>query len=250
MAFELAQPHQGIKAGRLRLLAVPKERLKAIAVALDRIEVRLKIIRGEGTHSIGIVNNSPLAASDRYNEFMLDWMNELSVLLDAEFRARRVVATLATVGLDGAPRARMVFVRHLDAETGEIRFTTDARSQKVAELARQPMAELVFWTPHERVQVRVRGPMGIVPEASAINDQWAELREASRALFFWPPPGEPRHKDELFPKTVAADAPPPETFIVLAMHPTEVECLELNDSPHRRRKWSAVEHWMPHLLNP
>jgi pyridoxamine 5'-phosphate oxidase len=78
-------------------------------------------------------------------------------LADAE-RAKLTEATamtLATATPGGAPSARMVLLKGLDARG--LVFFTDYRSQKGAELARNPHAALVFyWADLER-QVRVTG---------------------------------------------------------------------------------------------
>ena len=63
--------------------------------------------------------------------------------------------TLATVGADGAPDARIVLLKGVDARG--FAFFTDYRSQKGRDLAARPQAALVlFWQELER-QVRIRG---------------------------------------------------------------------------------------------
>src|SRR5262245_58370980 len=67
--------------------------------------------------------------------------------------------TLATVGADGRPDARMVICRGFDAAIGTFVFYTDRDSNKGAELAARPWAALVFhWDAVER-QIRVAGPV-------------------------------------------------------------------------------------------
>jgi len=68
---------------------------------------------------------------------------------------------LATVGTDGAPNARMVVLRGVDAR-GFV-FYTSRTSAKGRELERDPRAALVFhWNQLER-QVRVRGKVARMP---------------------------------------------------------------------------------------
>ena len=83
-------------------------------------------------------------------------MKELMLVAEAEYHARRVVATLATVDPTGQPHARTVIIRRLDAGQDSVWITSDARSDKVAHLAANPLAELLFWLPHERQQFRLR----------------------------------------------------------------------------------------------
>lgn len=112
------------------------------------------------------------------------------------------------------------------------------------------MAELVLWTPHERQQFRVRGAVEIVRSGEIRADMWTDLSDNARALFFGPPPGEPRRPDERFIDVVSSDVPPPETFVLLALRPVEVEALELNEFPHRRRRWKRANRWQVEMINP
>jgi pyridoxamine 5'-phosphate oxidase len=63
--------------------------------------------------------------------------------------------TLATVGADGTPSARVVLLKGFD-ERGFV-FFTDYRSQKGRELQRNPRAALVLYWPELERQVRITG---------------------------------------------------------------------------------------------
>jgi pyridoxamine 5'-phosphate oxidase len=181
---------------------------------------------------------------------MTEWMQELSLLSEAEFHNRRIVATLATVDVNGNPRARTVFVRSMDPVANTIWTTTDARSAKVAQLQARPMAELCFWTPHERQQFRILGRIEIASEGALRDEIWQQMSGAARALFFWPAPGEPCKAGDEFIATVSAATPVPANFLLLALRPIEVESLELNDTPHRRRRWREANGWKVERINP
>ena len=181
---------------------------------------------------------------------MSDWISELRLLVDAEYHARRMIATLATVDAQGNPRARTVIVRRIDPKTGAIAITTDARSPKVAHLASHPASELVFWMFNERLQFRLLGNAEIIRNGPLRDEIWKELNDSGRALFLWPPPGEHRKPDDVFPEKLSADKPPPASFVLLVLHPWEVEALELNDTPHRRRRWRKANDWNVELINP
>jgi pyridoxamine 5'-phosphate oxidase len=74
--------------------------------------------------------------------------------------------TLATATADGAPSARMVLLKGVEAE-GFV-FYTGYESRKAEELERNPRAALVFYWPSLGRQVRVEGPVEHVsPEESA-----------------------------------------------------------------------------------
>jgi pyridoxamine 5'-phosphate oxidase len=63
--------------------------------------------------------------------------------------------TLATVGRDGAPSARIVLLKGID-ERGFV-FFTDYRSRKGEELKHNPRAALVLYWPELERQVRITG---------------------------------------------------------------------------------------------
>ena len=181
---------------------------------------------------------------------MVEWMQELALLAEAEYHARRVVAALATVDSAGHPHARTVIVRRLDAATPALWITSDARSNKIAQLQACPVAELVFWMPHERLQFRLRGPVEIMRDGPVRQEIWEDLNDAGRAMFSWPPSGQPRREQDFFAQSVAAKTPPPESFVLLVLRPSEAESVELNEFPHRRRRWRKESEWRVEMINP
>jgi pyridoxamine 5'-phosphate oxidase len=89
-------------------------------------------------------------------------------LAEANERVRNATAmALATVAPDGTPTARMVICRGFDVRAGWFVFYTDRDSDKGADLAARPRAALVFhWTELER-QIRVEGPVSLVPDTDS-----------------------------------------------------------------------------------
>ena len=73
--------------------------------------------------------------------------------------------TLATVDADGAPDARMVLLKGVDASG--FTFFTNTQSAKGRELAAHAAAALVFHWKSLRRQVRVRGRVETVSDAEA-----------------------------------------------------------------------------------
>lgn len=89
------------------------------------------------------------------------WMEEAQKSEPADPTAM----TLATVGDDGLPNARMVLLKGVDSR-GFV-FYTNTESQKGRELAAHPKAALVFHWKSLTRQVRVRGPVERVTDAEA-----------------------------------------------------------------------------------
>jgi pyridoxamine 5'-phosphate oxidase len=89
--------------------------------------------------------------------------------------------TLATVGADGQPSARMVLLKHADAD-GFV-FYTNLESRKARELKANSRAAMCFhWAPLER-QVRVEGRVKPVTDAEA--DAYFASRPRGSQLGAW-----------------------------------------------------------------
>jgi len=92
--------------------------------------------------------------------------------------------TLATVGVDGGPAARIVLLKELDARG--FCFYTNYESRKGKELAADPRAALLFfWVELER-QVRIEGVTEHV--SAAESDAYFALRPRLSRLGAWASP--------------------------------------------------------------
>ncbi len=86
--------------------------------------------------------------------------------------------TLATVGLDGSPSARIVLLK--DFSPSGFVFFTNYLSQKGQELDHNPHVALVFWWGELERQVRIEGKVQkVTPEES---DQYFQLRPRGSQL--------------------------------------------------------------------
>ncbi len=157
---------------------------------------------------------------------------------------------LASVDADGSPRCRTVVAREVDAHT--LRLVSDARADKVTQLAREPRAEVCWYLTEAREQFRLRGhARRLAPDDPAHLRLWLAQSPASRASYTWPAPGTPRLADDAFADSLPADAPPPATFAVIELRLTEVDWLSLRTHPHERRRFTlAGDTWQPTRLRP
>jgi pyridoxamine 5'-phosphate oxidase len=89
--------------------------------------------------------------------------------------------TLATVGEDGHPSARIVLLKAVT--DGDFVFFTDYRSRKGRELDRTPEAALVFWWHPLARQVRVTGT--VVRTTAAESDGYFLTRPEGSRLGAW-----------------------------------------------------------------
>ncbi|MEB3317137.1 MAG: pyridoxamine 5'-phosphate oxidase family protein [Cyanobacteriota bacterium] len=159
---------------------------------------------------------------------------------------------LATVAADGTPRVRTLVFRGWVGGAA-LELLTDGRSAKAGELARQPAVELCWLLPRARSQFRLRGQLEPLPEAEERAERerhWRGLSPGGRALWSWPPPGEPRTADAAFPESVPDGAPLPAPFQLLRIALVRVELLELLGHPHRRRLWRLETGWAEEGVNP
>lgn len=150
----------------------------------------------------------------------------------ADRRSPLHTPTLATIGLDGAPRLRTVVLRGFDAAARRCRIHTDRRSAKVAELLRDPRAALHGYDPGLAVQLRLEGRARVHADDAVADAAWATSRPASRACYaIGPAPG----------SAVAAPPPAPEdahsgraNFAVVELEFAGLEWLHLDSAGHRR----------------
>ena len=92
--------------------------------------------------------------------------------------------TLATVGPDGAPDARMVLLKGHGPDG--FRFFTNYESIKAAQIAADSRAALVvYWREHDR-QVRVRGSVERLP--ATVSDAYFVTRSRESRLGAWASP--------------------------------------------------------------
>ncbi|MGY2049474.1 pyridoxamine 5'-phosphate oxidase family protein [Methylobacterium sp. JK268] len=100
--------------------------------------------------------------------------------------------TLATAGLDGAPRLRTVVLRGVDPALRSLRFHTDRRSDKAAEIAREPRVALHAYEPGAKIQVRIEGRAEIHGDGPVADEAWAAALPMSRICYgIDPGPGTP-----------------------------------------------------------
>src|SRR5256885_1800486 len=81
--------------------------------------------------------------------------------------------TLATVGADGRPSARVVLLK--DADEDGLVFYTNLQSRKGREALARPEVALLFWWGPLETQVRFEGP------AERVSDEEADAYFATRA---------------------------------------------------------------------
>jgi pyridoxamine 5'-phosphate oxidase len=104
---------------------------------------------------------SPLARSDLAADPVAQFRNWLDAARQAGLEEPDAM-TLATATPAGRPSARVVMLKHFDAE-GFV-FSTNYRSRKGGELETNPFAALLFHWPPQNRQVRIEGRTQPAPQ--------------------------------------------------------------------------------------
>lgn len=145
---------------------------------------------------------------------------------------------LATQGIDqSGPQARTVVLRHADASLWTLRVYTDARSAKCAELAAQPLAQLIFWSKRLHWQLRVSVLTTVEFEGEQVNTVWERLRQSRAAADYLSalPPGHIQSSGEPVEEN-PGDALREHHLAILNFKVTSMEWLALSQDGHRRAR--------------
>ncbi len=166
---------------------------------------------------------------------------------------------LATVGNDGKPANRTVVFRGFIGDTNQLKFVTDARSEKAGQIDSNPWGEACWYFPKTREQFRISGMLSLVrntePDSElqkARQSAWQEISEGARAQFAWPEPGKPRGDAGAFALVPPADTEPLPHFCLLLLVPAVVDHLELRGDPQNRciYRLDSEGGWEVQPVNP
>lgn len=89
------------------------------------------------------------------------------------------VAGFSTAGGNG-PQVRSVILRAVNAVEHQLVFYTDARSQKMADIAHDPRVALLFWNAGNNTQLRVCGKASCESSELIVNDFWDQIPDYAR----------------------------------------------------------------------
>lgn len=144
---------------------------------------------------------------------------------------------VANVDATGAPSMRTVVLRGVDVSAPALRFHTDLRSQKAADLARDPRIAVHGYDPGAKVQIRVSGRASLHTDDAVADAAWNGSRQFSRICYgVEPGPGAPLAEggDFSLPETEAEIAAGRTNFAAVVVAVERLEWLYLAHSGHRR----------------
>lgn len=141
---------------------------------------------------------------------------------------------LATIGLDGTPRTRMVVLRRTDIANRSLIFHTDTRSAKISELANSPEASLLFYDPKKNIQISVSGPAKELPTDQR-DAEWQRLHPGSKTVYqVEPSPGTKLTSTAQAKYTPQSNQDGYQHFTALTVSIAKLEWLYLAAVGHRR----------------
>ena len=91
--------------------------------------------------------------------------------------------SLCTLDAEGLPSVRTVVLRAVEQEARLLRFHTDLRSRKVAEITAQPRVALHAYHAGSKIQLRLTGQARVHHGDEAARDAWQASRSFSRLCY-------------------------------------------------------------------
>lgn len=160
--------------------------------------------------------------------------------------------TVASVTAAGNPDARVMVLRAATRATATLRFHTDARSPKCADLDGRAVSVLGYH-PGESVQLRIAGTARVVGDGDEVDRIWAAstpfarrcylVEQAPGMLLPGPASGLPAWVEGRQPE-VADLVPARANFALVMIDIAAIEWLHLAQTGHRRAVFRAVDGWV------
>ena len=149
--------------------------------------------------------------------------------------------TFVTVAEDGAPRARVLAVRGVDAQRRRFTFHADARSDKMRDIAAESRVSLLFFDRDDAVQARFDGNAAVHhadPEAAAAWRNVSALRRSACAVEL--EHGEALDAPERFDRLAAMPDPDAAftNFVLIAVEVSAIDWLWLGPHDMRRARYA------------
>lgn len=150
-----------------------------------------------------------------------------------------------------AVSSRMVVLRKFFPDW-RIRFYTDSRTQKVAELRENPKLSTLFWDPSKNIQIRMNASAVIHHQNSISNEEWKTVHgEAQKSYTGTLIPATPISSPEIAHSW--PEEPHDNFFTVIDCDPVSIRVLQLHKNEHISLKYdreSASDEWTGNWIAP
>jgi pyridoxamine 5'-phosphate oxidase len=180
-----------------------------------------------------------------------------SLILDGATNRRSPCHTpvIASIGNDGLPQLRVMVLRAADRDARQLRFHTDIRANKVAELSDRSALSVLMYDAEAKVQLRLSGAGHVRTDGADIDGIWHEADRFARRCYLAeaapgsissePTSGLPEWVQGIKPEEadlVTARA----NFAIVLAEIGRLEWLYLATTGHRRARWDwddAAQVW-------
>ncbi|PPC86048.1 MAG: pyridoxamine 5'-phosphate oxidase [Hyphomicrobium sp.] len=144
---------------------------------------------------------------------------------------------IATVALDGTPRVRIVVLRHIDPTARTLRFHTDKRANKIAEIERNPAVQVLCYDPSSKIQLRLLG-RARVHHADDVAHQAFTRSQPQSQLCYRQSASPGSLGSEPTTLTDPAEHDGEQNFTAVVVQIDELEWLYLAAAGHRRARYT------------
>lgn len=156
--------------------------------------------------------------------------------------------TVGTVDEHGAPQLRIMILRAVSRDSRTLRFHTDARSNKTAQLQLGTATSILVYDPAAKAQIRLSGHASIVSDGDVADTAWSGSTPFARRCYMAEAaPGTTiAEPSSGLPEWIEGKQPEEAqlsdyrgNFAAIMFQANSLEWLYLANPGHRRARW----HW-------
>lgn len=155
--------------------------------------------------------------------------------------------SIATIAANGSPTMRTVVLRGCETDAKTLRFHTDRRSGKIAELQKNPLAAMHFYDAGAKIQLRLAVRLEML-SGDAFDAAWEATRPMSRECYqVTQSPGSVIESPAQVQFDAAASQDGEMHFVPVAAHVLRMEWLYLAARGHRRAMFdfeNGTQNWL------
>lgn len=195
------------------------------------------------------------------SDYLAPWRSHIARALHCNrAKPESKYVQLATITPEGLPTNRTVVFRGFLAQTNQLQFITDTRSDKFNHLQQQSWSEICWYFTKTREQFRFAGNCTLVTSQCKDTDlltarktMWQNISDAARIQFTWANPGKIRQNSpEDCNSSLSLPTQPLDNFCLVLLTPQKVDHLQLKGEPQNRYLYTLQSDftWEVKEINP
>ncbi len=190
----------------------------------------------------------PELTSPHYNDLDGSLDYAWSLIEDGANNRRSAFHTpaVSTVSDNGTPQSRILVLRHADKAKRLLRFNSDTRSPKVAEIAANSKMSVLLYDSETKVQLRLSGNAHTCTTGPQVDEIWHNADRYARRCYMTQgaPSSMSDHPTSGLPASVEGRKPEEseliparDNFALLIFEAAQIDWLYLATQGHRRARW-------------